>query len=107
MAARYARLDAFLREKLHTWQLSPTDKRSKLWDLSSYSSVVVVRAETSAQARELAAKAFNREGTSAFDRPLESPWLSAALTRCEISYDPRFDAVDTPGVVDPRAESRG
>lgn len=102
MPSRYARLDAVLQEKLHTWQLSPTEQRSKLWELSSYLGVVMVRAESSLQARELAAKAFCREGPIAPERLVESPWLSAALARCEISYDPQFDPIDTPGVVDPR-----
>jgi hypothetical protein len=101
--SRYARLDAVLREKLHTWQLSPTEKRSKLWELSSYEGMVVVRAESSIQARKLVAQAFCRDGSMATDRLVESPWLSTSLARCEISYDPRYDAVDTPGVVDPRA----
>lgn len=101
MPPRYARLDSVLQEKLHTWQLSPTEKRSKLWELSSYSGVVIVRAESAIQARELAAKAFCRDGSRAFESLVESPWLSAALALCEISYDPRFDAVDTPGIVDP------
>ena len=107
MPPRYARLDSVLREKLHTWQLSPTEQRSKLWDLCAYSGPVMVRAESSTQARELVAKAFCRDGSRAFERVLESPWLSAALARCEISYDPRFDAVDAPGVVDPRVGDTG
>ena len=107
MPSRYATLDAFLQEKLHTWRLSPTEQRSKLWDLCSYAGLVIVRAESSIQARELAAKAFCRDGSRAFERLLESPWLSAALARCEILYDPRFDAVDTPGVVDPRVDDSG
>ena len=101
MTPRYARLDSFLQEKLHTWRLAPTDKRSKLWELSSYEGVVVVRAESSAQARKLVAQAFCRDGSMATERLVESPWLSAALARCEISYDPQFDAIDKPGVVDP------
>ena len=101
MPPRYARLDSVLQEKMHTWQLSPTEKHSKLWELSSYSGVVIVRAESSIQARELAAEAFCRDGARAFESLVESPWLSAALALCVISYDPRFDAVDAPGVVDP------
>src|ERR1700741_3526235 len=101
MSPRYATLDAVLQEKLHTWRLSPTEKRSKLWELSSYSGMVIVRAESSVQAREIAAKAFCRDGSRAFESLVESPWLSAALAVCEVSYDPRFDAVDTPGIVDP------
>jgi hypothetical protein len=101
MPPRYARLDSVLQEKLHTWQLSPTEKRSKLWELSSHWGVVVVRAESSMRARELAAKAFCRDRSRAFEGLVESPWLSPALALCEISFDPRFDAVDTPGIVDP------
>ncbi len=104
MPSRYARLDSVLQQKLHTWKLSPTEKRSKLWELCSYWGVVIVRAENSIQARELAANAFCQDGARAFERLVESPWLSAALARCEVSFDPRFDAIDTPGVVDPRSE---
>lgn len=104
MPSRYARLDSVLQQKLHTWKLSPTEKRSKLWDLCSYWGVVIVRAENSIQARELAASAFCQDGAKAFERLVESPWLSATLARCEVSFDPRFDAIDTPGVVDPRSE---
>jgi hypothetical protein len=101
VSPRYARLDAVLQEKLHTWQLCPTEKRSKLWELCSYSGVVIVRAETSVQAREITAKAFCRDGSRAFESLVESPWLSPALAVCEVSFDPRFDAFDTPGVVEP------
>lgn len=104
MTPRYARLDAFLQEKLHTWRLAPTDKRSKLWEQSSYHGVVVVRAESSAQARKLVAQAFSRDGSMATERLVESPWLNASLARCEISYDPQFDAIDEPGIVDPRGD---
>ena len=69
MPPRYATLDAVLQEKLHTWRLSPTEKRSKLWELCSYSGVVIVRAESAVQARELAAKAFCRDGSRAFESP--------------------------------------
>ena len=106
MPSRYARLDSVLQEKLHTWRLAPTEKRSKLWELSSYLGVVIVRAESSIQARKLAAKAFCREGSIAPERLVESPWLSAALARCEISYDPQFDAIDAPSVVEPRSGDR-
>ena len=104
MPPRYARLDAFLQEKLHTWRLTPTEKRSKLWELSSYHGVVIVRAESSAQARKLVAQAFCRDRSMASERLVESPWLSASLARCEISYDPQFDAIDAAGVVDPRLD---
>ena len=101
MPPRYATLDAVLQEKLHTWRLSPTEKRSKLWELCSYSGVVIVRAESAVQARELAAKAFCRDGSRAFESLVESPWLSPALALCEISFDSRFDVFDTPGVIEP------
>lgn len=104
VTSRYSRLDEVLREPLHTWKLSPTENRSKLWASSSYWGVVIVRAENPVRARELAARAFCKDGTRALDRFIESPWLNAALARCQVLYDPRFDAVDSAGVVDPRSE---
>ena len=104
MPSRYARLDSVLQQKLHTWKLSPTEKRSKLWELCSYWGVVIVRAENSIQARELAASALCKDGPKPLQSLVESPWLNAALARCEILYDSRFDAVDTAGVADLQSE---
>jgi hypothetical protein len=104
VTSRYSTLDAVLRERLHTWRLSPTESRSKLWDASSYWGAVIVRAENSVQARELAARAFCKDGPRALESFAESPWLSATLARCEILYDPRYDAVDAAGVVDLRSD---
>lgn len=104
MTSRYPTLDSVLQQKLHTWKLSPTEKRSKLWDSCSYWGVVIVRAENSHQARQLAARAFCKDAVKALESLAESPWLSAALARCEIVYDPRFDAVDTAGVADPQSQ---
>ena len=104
MPSRYTRLDSVLQQKLHTWKLSPTEKRSRLWQLCSYWGVAIVRAENSIQARELAACAFCQDGAKGFERLGESPWLSATLARCEVSFDPRFDAINTPGVVEPPSD---
>lgn len=101
MPPYYARLDAVLRDRLHTWKLTPTQQRSRLWELCSYRGVVFVRAESCAQARQLAASAFCKEGAIAPGKLVESPWLSSGLARCEAYLDARFDAVNTAGVVDP------
>jgi hypothetical protein len=100
VTSRYSRLDAVLRD----WKLSPTESRSKLWVSCSYWVAVIVRAENSLHPCELAARAFCRDGTRGLYSFIESPWLNAARARCQVLYDPRFDAVDKAGVVDPRAE---
>ena len=101
MPSYYTRLDDLLRDKLHTWILTPTQQRSRLWELCSYRGVAFVRAESAVHARRLAAGAFCKDGALAPGRVVESPWLSGVLVRCEVDFSSRFNTVDTPGVVEP------
>ena len=107
MPPHYARLEDMLQDKLHTWILTPTQQRSRLWELCSYHGIAFVRAESSAHARRLAAGAFCKEGAMASGKVVESPWLSGALVRCEVDLNSRFDAVDSPGIVEPLATGLG
>ena len=93
-----------MEKPLLTWRLTPVGKHSDLWNFSSHSGEVWVRAHDAIEARTLAADRFRvrvptQRGRSGF----ESPWYVRELTRCELDQDARFEATQTACVVYPAA----
>jgi hypothetical protein len=93
-----------MEKALLTWRLTPLRKDSDLWNFSSHSGEVWVRAHDALEARALAADRFRVRGRTKDGRSgMESPWYVRELARCERNQDARFESTQTPGVVYPAA----
>ncbi len=91
-----------MEKALLTWRLTPVGKSSDLWNFSTHSGEVWVRAHDALEARALAADRFRVRGRVKHGRSgLESPWYVRELARCERDQDPRFEATKVPCVVYP------
>ncbi len=89
---------------LLTWRLTPIAKDSDLWNFSSHSGEVWVRARDAVEARALAADRFRvRVRTKHGRSGMKSPWYVRELARCERDQDARFEATQVAGVVYPAA----
>jgi len=91
-----------MEKALLTWRLTPIGKNSDLWNFSTHSGEVWVRAHDALEARALAADRFRVRGRVKHGRSgLESPWYVRELARCERDQDARFEATQVPCVVYP------
>ncbi len=86
---------------LRTWQLTPIDLSSPLWECSSIQHEVFVRAPTSVRARSLAAEKFRQPPSGhASEGAVTSPWLDMQLVRCVRRSDMRFESYHSEVVLD-------
>jgi hypothetical protein len=93
-----------MEKALLTWRLTPIGKDSDLWNFSTHTDEVWVRAHDALEARALAANQFRVRGRAKHGRSgMESPWYVRELARCERDQDARFEATQMPGVVYPAA----
>jgi hypothetical protein len=94
--------ESHMEKALLTWRLTPIGKDSDLWNFSSHSGEVWVRAHDALEARALAADRFRVRTRARHGRSgLESPWYVRELARCERDQDDRFETTQTPCVVYP------
>jgi hypothetical protein len=102
-AARIQQIrESHMQKALLTWRLTPIGKDSDLWNFSSHSGEVWVRAHDALEARALAADRFRVRSRTKHGRSgLESPWYVRELARCERDQDGRFETTQTPCVVYP------
>ena len=84
------------------WRLTPVDPDDASWDSSSHRGPVVVRAHDEAEARAVAARAFNvKTGFPPGQGVHFPPWTRAALVRAEHVDDPRFEAEGPAALLEP------
>lgn len=74
---------------MQTWILTPIDPSAPSWASSTWSSAVVVRADSDERAREIAALAFGiwAEKIHQGDTPLGPPWYYEQLVTAERGDD--------------------
>lgn len=85
------------------WSLTPVDLDEPNWEASSHRGPVIVRARNEAQARAVAAAAFDVKTGFRPGRGMRvPPWTRATMVRAEHIDDPRFEAEGPAEVLQPR-----
>jgi hypothetical protein len=84
------------------WKLVPLDLRDPSWEASSHRGLVIVRARDEADARAVAAKAFDLKTRFA---PAKGhafpPWTRASLVKAERIEDRRYAAEGPSELLEP------
>ncbi len=84
------------------WRLTPVDLRDPSWEASSHRGTALVRARDEADARAVAAKAFDVKTRFAPATPQAfPPWGRASLVKVERIDDRRYAAEGPAEVLDP------
>jgi len=73
------------------WRLKALSLSSPRWKASTYRGDVIVRAESEANARCLAAKAFGIGARNGVGRELANPWYRPWLVAAEVLEGSQFD----------------
>ncbi len=73
------------------WRLKALSPSSPRWKASTYRGDVIVRAESEANARCLAAKAFGIGARNGLGRELANPWYRPWLVVAEVLEGSQFD----------------
>jgi hypothetical protein len=76
---------------VHIWRLKALRLSSPHWEASTYQGDVIVRAESEANARRLAAKAFGIRARNGLGRELANPWYRPWLVAAEVLKGSQFD----------------
>ncbi len=77
---------------MHIWRLKALKLSSHHWEASTYRGDVIVRAETEANARRLAAKAFGIGAGNGLGREVAAnPWYRPWLVATEVLKGSQFD----------------
>ncbi len=92
---------------VHIWRLKALRLSSPHWEASTYQGIVIVRAETEANARRLATQAF----WIATDKiPLQevpaNPWIHSWLVAAEVLEGSQYDPDGDEEILFPLATSR-
>ena len=84
------------------WTLTPVDPNDPSWAASSHRGPAVVRARNEAEARAVAAQAFDvKTGFAPGQGVRFPPWTRPAAVRAEHIDDPRFEADGPAGLLEP------
>ncbi len=73
------------------WRLKVLRPSSPHWEASTYQGNVIVRAESEANARRLAAKAFGIGARNGLGRKLANPWYRPWLVVAEVLEGSQYD----------------
>ncbi len=76
---------------MHIWRLKALRLSSHHWEASTYRDDVIVRAESEANARRLAAKAFGIRARNDLGRELANPWYRPWLVAAEVLEGSQYD----------------
>ena len=76
---------------VHIWRLKALRLSSPHWEASTHQGDVIVRAESEANARRLAAKAFGIGAGTALGREVANPWYRPWLVAAEVLEGSQFD----------------
>ena len=89
------------------WKLTPTDRLSRDWELSTYKGAIIVRAPSQEEARMRATGVFaiSQEARPGTDSP-EPPWDQPDLVNCSCVTDSQFDEEGPTVVLSPPEEHR-
>ncbi len=92
---------------MRIWRLKPLSLRSPHWEASTYQGNVIVRAETEADARRLAARAFGIATERVPGRPVAIiPWDHPRLVAAAVLVDSKYDPDGDEEILSPLATSR-
>jgi hypothetical protein len=85
------------------WSLIPVNLDDPNWEASSHHGPAIVRAPNEAQARAVAAEAFDvKIGFRPGQGMHFPPWTRPVLVKAERIDDPRFEGEGPPEVLEPR-----
>jgi len=74
------------------WELKPTDRNNSSWAMADFHDLVIVRATTEQEARELATAAFCTACEANQEVELsDNPWEIHSITRIEPCLDTHYD----------------
>ncbi len=76
---------------MHIWRLKALILSSHHWEASTHQGDVIVRAESEANARHLAAKAFGIRARNGLGREVANPWYRPWLVAAEVLDGSQFD----------------
>ncbi len=76
---------------MRIWRLKALKLSSRHWEASTYRGDVIVRAESEANARRLAAKAFGIGARNGVGRELSNPWYRPWLVAAKVLEGSQFD----------------
>jgi hypothetical protein len=89
------------------WQLKPLDLSAPDWRASTYQGKTIVRAETEADARRLAARAFGIATEFVPGRPVAIiPWDHPRLVAAAVLVGSKYDPDGDEEILSPLATSR-
>jgi hypothetical protein len=84
------------------WKLTPLDLLDPNWEASSHRGIAIVRARSEADARAVAAKAFDTQTRfTPGAGPRIPPWKRAAMVRAQRIDDKRYEPEGPSAVLEP------
>ncbi len=91
---------------MRIWRLKALTLSSPHWKASTYQGNVIVRAESEANARRLAAKAFGIRARNGLGREVANPWYRPWLVAAEVLEGSPYNPDGDEEILSPLATSR-